>query len=56
MMGTGQLEVLPWIDAYVRDHRFGQGAILVYLVSGDLSRPQASAQGFLGAILEGMES
>src|SRR5580700_4084183 len=28
MMGTGQLEVLPWTDAYVRDHRFDQDAML----------------------------
>lgn len=27
-MGTGQLEVLPWTDAYVRDHRFDQDAML----------------------------
>lgn len=25
---TGQLEVLPWTDAYVRDHRFDQDAML----------------------------
>ncbi len=24
-MDTGQLEVFPWTDAYVRDHRFGTG-------------------------------
>ena len=24
-MDSGQLEVLPWTDAYVRDHRFGTG-------------------------------
>ena len=24
MMGTGQLEVVPWTDVYVRDHRFDQ--------------------------------
>jgi MEDS: MEthanogen/methylotroph, DcmR Sensory domain len=28
MMDTGQLEVLPWTDAYVRDHRFDQDAML----------------------------
>jgi DcmR-like sensory protein len=28
MMETGQLEVLPWTDAYVRDHRFDQDAML----------------------------
>jgi MEDS: MEthanogen/methylotroph, DcmR Sensory domain len=28
MMSTGQLEVLPWTDAYVRDHRFDQDAML----------------------------
>ena len=27
-MGTGQLEVLPWTDAYVRDHQFDQDAML----------------------------
>jgi DcmR-like sensory protein len=27
-MHTGQLEVLPWTDAYVRDHRFDQDAML----------------------------
>jgi hypothetical protein len=27
-MGTGQLEVLPWTDAYVRDHQFNQDAML----------------------------
>jgi len=27
-MGTGQLEVLPWTDAYVRDHQFDQEAML----------------------------
>jgi hypothetical protein len=27
-MGTGQLEVLPWTDMYVRDHRFDQEAML----------------------------
>jgi hypothetical protein len=27
-MGTGQLHVLPWTDAYVRDHRFDQDAML----------------------------
>ena len=27
-MDTGQLEVLPWTDAYVRDHRFDQDAML----------------------------
>jgi hypothetical protein len=27
-METGQLEVLPWTDAYVRDHRFDQDAML----------------------------
>jgi len=25
-MGTGQLDVLPWTDAYVRDHQFDQEA------------------------------
>ena len=29
MMDTGQLEVLPWTDMYVRDHRFDQDAMLV---------------------------
>ena len=28
MMGTGQLEVVPWTDVYVRDHRFDQDAML----------------------------
>jgi DcmR-like sensory protein len=28
VMGTGQLEVLPWTDAYVRDHQFDQDAML----------------------------
>jgi DcmR-like sensory protein len=28
MMDTGQLEVVPWTDAYVRDHRFNQDAML----------------------------
>lgn len=28
MMQTGQLEVLPWTDMYVRDHRFDQEAML----------------------------
>jgi hypothetical protein len=28
MMETGQLEVLPWTDMYVRDHRFDQDAML----------------------------
>jgi hypothetical protein len=28
MMETGQLEVLPWTDAYVQDHRFDQDAML----------------------------
>src|ERR1700739_3235408 len=28
MMDTGQLEVFPWTDAYVRDHRFDQSAML----------------------------
>src|SRR6266852_2375654 len=28
MMDTGRLEVLPWTDAYVRDHRFDQDAML----------------------------
>jgi len=28
MMGTGQLEVLPWTDKYVRDNRFDQDAML----------------------------
>jgi MEDS: MEthanogen/methylotroph, DcmR Sensory domain len=27
-MGTGQLQVLPWTDAYVRDHQFDQDAML----------------------------
>jgi len=27
-MDAGQLEVLPWTDAYVRDHRFDQDAML----------------------------
>jgi MEDS: MEthanogen/methylotroph, DcmR Sensory domain len=28
VMRTGQLEVLPWTDAYVRDHQFDQDAML----------------------------
>jgi len=28
MMDTGQLDVLPWTDAYVRGHRFDQDAML----------------------------
>src|ERR1700722_9515479 len=28
MMETGRLEVLPWTDMYVRDHRFDQDAML----------------------------
>jgi hypothetical protein len=28
MMDAGQLEVLPWTDMYVRDHRFDQDAML----------------------------
>jgi len=28
LMDTGQLEVLPWTDMYVRDHRFDQEAML----------------------------
>src|ERR1700693_2812701 len=28
MMQTAQLEVLPWTDMYVRDHRFDQDAML----------------------------
>jgi MEDS: MEthanogen/methylotroph, DcmR Sensory domain len=28
MMDAGQLEVLPWTDLYVRDHRFDQDAML----------------------------
>jgi hypothetical protein len=28
MLDTGQLDVLPWTDAYVRDHRFNQDAML----------------------------
>jgi len=28
MMDAGQLEVLPWTDMYVRDHRFDQNAML----------------------------
>jgi hypothetical protein len=32
-MGTGQLEVLPWTDAYVRDHRFDQDAMLATVES-----------------------
>jgi MEDS: MEthanogen/methylotroph, DcmR Sensory domain len=28
MIHAGQLEVLPWTDAYVRDHRFDQDAML----------------------------
>ncbi len=27
-MDAGQLEVLPWTDMYVRDHRFDQDAML----------------------------
>jgi hypothetical protein len=28
MIDTGQLDVIPWTDAYVRDHRFDQDAML----------------------------
>src|SRR5690242_810138 len=28
MMDTGRLEVVPWTDMYVRDHRFDQDAML----------------------------
>src|ERR1700721_2109181 len=28
MMDTGQLEVVPWTDVYVRDYRFDQDAML----------------------------
>src|SRR6476646_3255435 len=28
MMDTSQLEVVPWTDVYVRDHRFDQDAML----------------------------
>src|SRR5271156_4733805 len=28
LMDTGRLEVVPWTDAYVRDHRFDQDAML----------------------------
>ena len=28
LMETGRLEVLPWTDMYVRDHRFDQDAML----------------------------
>jgi hypothetical protein len=28
IMDTGQLEVVPWTDVYVRDHRFDQDAML----------------------------
>ena len=28
MMDTGQLELVPWTDMYVRDHRFDQDAML----------------------------
>ena len=28
LMDTGRLEVLPWTDMYVRDHRFDQNAML----------------------------
>ena len=28
MMAAGQLEVQPWTDMYVRDHRFDQDAML----------------------------
>ena len=28
LMDTGRLEVLPWTDVYVRDHRFDQDAML----------------------------
>jgi len=31
LMGTSQLEVLPWTDMYVRDHRFDQDAMLASL-------------------------
>ncbi len=29
MMDIGRLEVLPWTDMYVRDHRFDQDAMLI---------------------------
>jgi len=33
LMDTGRLEVLPWTDMYVRDHRFDQDAMLASVES-----------------------
>ena len=33
VMATGRLEVLPWTDVYVRDHRFDQDAMLASVES-----------------------
>jgi hypothetical protein len=41
MMDAGQLEVLPWTDMYVRDHRFDQDAMLASVE--ELIRSGASA-------------
>ena len=41
MIDTGQLEVLPWTDLYVRDHRFDQDAMLASVE--ELIRSGASA-------------
>jgi len=41
MTDTGQLEVLPWTDAYVRDRRFDQDAMLATV--GQLIRSGAAA-------------
>jgi hypothetical protein len=41
MIDTGQLEVLPWTDMYVRDHRFDQDAMLASVE--ELIRSGASA-------------
>src|SRR5713226_4676713 len=44
MMETGQLEVLPWTDMYVRDRRFDQDAMLasVELSVGYFGRTHSS--------------
>src|ERR1700758_687745 len=41
MMETGQLEVLPWSDMYVRDHHFDQDAMLASVE--ELIRSSAAA-------------
>src|SRR6267143_2471661 len=41
MTDTGQLDVLPWTDAYVRDRRFDQDAMLATV--GQLIRSGAAA-------------